>query len=381
MFTKATNMQAYLKAGIMGFAGSGKTYTASEIALGLHSKIGSNVPVFFIDTETGSDWVLPKFQGKKIELHVLRSRAFADLIPALNEVEKVNGILIIDSITHFWREFTESYAKQRKRTRLQFEDWAYLKSKWAEFTDRYVNSKAHIILCGRAGYEYDYFVNEAGKKELEKTNIKMKAEGEMGYEPSLLILMERVMDMDSKHVSRVAHVLKDRSTTIDGKSFPNPTFKTFEPHIKWLNLGGEHVGFDESRNSDGIIEPVDREWQHISQQRTILLDEIETLLCEYFPSTGKDDKAAKIKHLKQAFGTAAWERIKTFKPQELKNGFESIKAALGQPSEPIVPVEPQPLTFGQVVPALSEDDIDWNKIEAEAQKRLEEKRQIAAVEG
>jgi len=35
---------------------------------------------------------------------------------------------------------------------------------------------------------------ESGKKNLEKTGIKMKAKGELGYEPSLLVLMEREMD-------------------------------------------------------------------------------------------------------------------------------------------------------------------------------------------
>ncbi|EIZ8497214.1 TPA: hypothetical protein OO727_004346, partial [Shigella flexneri] len=35
LFQRAINTQAYLKAGIMGFAGDGKTYTASELAIGL----------------------------------------------------------------------------------------------------------------------------------------------------------------------------------------------------------------------------------------------------------------------------------------------------------------------------------------------------------
>ena len=35
LFQRATNTQAFLKAGIMGFAGDGKTYTASELAIGL----------------------------------------------------------------------------------------------------------------------------------------------------------------------------------------------------------------------------------------------------------------------------------------------------------------------------------------------------------
>src|SRR4051812_32554365 len=44
----------------------------------------------------------------------------------------------------------------KKRSRLHFEDWGYLKSEWRKFTDRFVNSQLHIIVCGRAGFEYDY---------------------------------------------------------------------------------------------------------------------------------------------------------------------------------------------------------------------------------
>ena len=54
------------------------------------------------------------------------------------------------------------------------------------------------------GYEYDYFEDEAGKKQLEKTDIKMKAEGEMGYEPSLLVLMERHTVMETMKAYRTA---------------------------------------------------------------------------------------------------------------------------------------------------------------------------------
>ena len=54
----------------------------------------------------------------------------------------------------------------------------------------------------------------------------MKAEGELGYEPSLLVLMEREMDMAKMEVRHTARVPKDRSTLLDGRDFYNPTFDT-----------------------------------------------------------------------------------------------------------------------------------------------------------
>ncbi|WP_410501155.1 hypothetical protein QK891_01075 [Escherichia coli] len=70
LFQRAINTQAYLKAGIMGFAGDGKTYTASELAIGLVMLMrqrgieAGNRPVMFLDTETGSDWVNPALMRK-----------------------------------------------------------------------------------------------------------------------------------------------------------------------------------------------------------------------------------------------------------------------------------------------------------------------------
>lgn len=53
----ATNKMAYGKVGIYGTAGSGKTRTASEIAIGLHKAIGSTKPVVAFDTEPAFSFV------------------------------------------------------------------------------------------------------------------------------------------------------------------------------------------------------------------------------------------------------------------------------------------------------------------------------------
>jgi hypothetical protein len=60
-------------------------------------------------------------------------------------------------------------------------------SRWA---GKFLNSPLHFVIAGRAGYESDIEENEeTHKKELTKTGIKMKTEGEFGFEPSLLIQM------------------------------------------------------------------------------------------------------------------------------------------------------------------------------------------------
>lgn len=328
LFSASTNSQAYLKAGFMGFAGDGKTFTATALAIGLVELMrergleAGNLPAFFLDTETGSDWVKPQFEAANIELFTAKTRSFIDLKDSIREAEEGASVLLIDSISHFWRDLTESYAERKNRTMgLQFQDWAWLKKEWGHFTDLFVNSKCHIIMCGRAGYEYDFFEQDGGKKELQKTGIKMKAEGETGYEPSILVLMAKKRDMETGKVWREGSIIKDRANLIDGKTFVNPTFEHFRPHIEFLNLGGEHVGVDTTRNSQSLVRTDGKpQWQYDKEQKEIALDEVAELLRKHHGGQSKQEKDVRSDKLEQAFGTRSWKRVETLPRDKIEAG-------------------------------------------------------------
>ena len=113
MLKPAKNKMAYAKVGLYGSAGSGKTRTASEIAIGLHKAIGSTKPIAAFDTEPAFSFVLPLFEHAGIELLVAdESRALSDLMDFMDEAEKECDIVIIDSITHVWRDAQESYLRR-----------------------------------------------------------------------------------------------------------------------------------------------------------------------------------------------------------------------------------------------------------------------------
>lgn len=324
LFKKAENTSAYAKVGLLGFAGGGKSYTASHIAtglVGLMRRAGLDAglrPVYFLDTETGADWVEPIFRDEGIDLHTAKTRAFFDLLAAIREAEQGASVLIVDSISHFWRELCDTYLKTKKRKRLEFQDWSVLKAEWGRFTDLFVNSGVHIVMCGRAGFEYDYFEDSDGKKQLEKTGIKMKAETETGYEPSLLVLMERRMDMETRKVYRVGHVLKDRAARLDGKEFKNPKFKDFLPHFQALNFGGQQLGVDTTRDSGELFDSNgDSDWRREAREKDIALDEIMEVLVKYYPGQTAEAKKAKADLLERFGGTRSWERIKALRPAEV----------------------------------------------------------------
>ena len=161
----------------------------------------------------------------------------------------------------------------------------------------------------------------------------MKAETEMGYEPSLLILMERELEMETKKVYRVGHVLKDRFGFIDGKSFKNPTFENFMPHITSLNLGGKQLGIDTSRNSEDMIEAGSESWPLEKRQREIWAEEIEGLLVKHYPSMSAEHKQSKLGMIEKVFHTRSWTKVQNLPSAAIKDGFEQMKYML-EPPEP-----------------------------------------------
>jgi hypothetical protein len=343
---------AFAKVGLLGFAGSGKTRTATEIAIGLHKSLNSKKPVVFMDTETGSDFVLPIFKSHNIELLVSKTRAFKDLAEGLKEAPSISDILIIDSLSHFWVDIVESYRKKKGVTRLSFQDWGILKPMWGnDFSTPFVTSALHIIVCGRAGFEYDYFEGEDGKMELYKTGTKMNAEKDFGFEPSLVIEMERVKNpeatqeyksaktkdqktkaakrmMAEREFIRMATVLKDRSDIMDGKVFYNPTYQDFAPHWESINIGGEHKPL-ESGDSTGLFDSKgDNDWSRRKKMSDIALEEIQGELVNKWPGSSVQEKKMKTDFLFWVFDTRSWTAIEGFSLENLNGGLKQIRDML-----------------------------------------------------
>jgi hypothetical protein len=340
-FQLAENQQAYLKAGIMGFAGSGKTFTASLMAKGIYERLKTNRPVFFMDTETGSDFLVPKFKEWLIPFYVTKSRAFTSLLEGVKAAEKDASVLIIDSISHFWREVQDAYKRAKNRNRLVFQDWMAIKDQWARFTDLYLNSQVHIIMCGRAGYEYDFFEDESGAKQLAKTGTKMKAETDMGFEPSLLLEMvrERIENKDGrvegKLWNHVCYVLKDRTTLIHGQKFINPDFKCFEPVFNFLNIGGQHIGVKTDKDSTNLFRPgSDENFFEKKRLKEVLIEEIQGELVSAFPGQSAEDKKTKTDLIAVCFGTRSWTALADMDLEKLKSGLQKIREEIKKTKTP-----------------------------------------------
>lgn len=336
LLKKAENNMAYLKLGIFGSNGSGKTYTAGIFARELHKKLKLKKPVAFIDTETGSNFEVSRFEKEKIEFFIGRTRSFSDLLEITKESENDCSVLIIDSISHFWKELQSAFMKKNKQTFIQMQQWKILKDQWQKFTDLFINTKLHIIMCGRAGNVYEYQDSDEGKKELITTGTKMRAESDMGYEPSLLLEMEQLRDSGktgSKNINR-CHVIKDRSDTIDGKFVDYPTFDFILPHFEFLNIGGEHKGVDTSRTSEHVFQTnTDNGYVQKNKEQDIFSQELENLLFIKYPGRSDDMKKKRLEICKKVFGETSWTSIISRTAEEINFGIKAIEAEFNKTKE------------------------------------------------
>lgn len=330
-FTDLDNTKPYLKAAFEGFAGCGKTFTAAQVAIGLHKRIGSKLPIVIFDTEKAAKFLKPLFAEAGIEVRLRESRSFADLKETMKRMreQKISDILLIDSITHIWENVLQSYMDKKNRTRLEFQDWGIIKPTWKrEFSEPFVNDPYHIVMTGRAGFEYENEVNkETGKREIFKSGVKMKVEGETAYEPDILVLMERFEEVlgDDKKVWREATVLKDRANLIDGKTFKNPTFNDFLPSVNAMleNPAVRNPNIVQEGDTAMMFKDEESTYQW-RRERDKAVEELNGLLDRIAPGTGKAEKQLKSDLRMFALGSDSDTAIADMKPEDIRAGYKKI---------------------------------------------------------
>lgn len=364
---KAENKTAFAKIGIYGDAGSGKTFTASCIAIGLHKFAKCTKPIGFFDTEPSLSYVLPLFEAAGVEVLCFdTSRALSDLMRFMDDAENECSIVIIDSITHVWRDVQRSYidkvnegrARYKKQPieKLEFQHWGAIKEVWGKFTDRFLSSKVHVVLCGRMSSIYEYQTNDNGKKELITNGTKMATEKELGYEPSLLI--EMIKHREHGKIINRALIEKDRSNYLNGaeidftphkgvnkKNIYN-VFDSLQDHFKHLNLNGTHFDSMNSRDSKDMYPDVaESDWPNEQRQRAIWAEEIQGLMLKHCPSQSAEDKKRKGELLDAFAETRSWTKVESMHSEKLKEIHRNMKAFLEHESAETAALPTETLTI------------------------------------
>lgn len=330
-----------LKAGLYGDAGSGKTWTATLLAVYVKQYFKLAGDIYFFDTETGAEFVDKKIVFPATGRHLVgvKSRTLGDAIEFLGVAEERGAsVVIFDSVTHINEEVDRSFLIQlneelarrgkAKRKKIEWQDRGELNKVKARFTDAYLNAKTHVILCGRSANIWEMSEDEDGKKELNKIGTKMKTDANLAYEPSYLAEMvrENAYVNGVQQIVRTMTVLKDRFSVMDGKQFQNPTGETFLPHLQLLTPGAVNEVDVAKQTPMEVSEEGDTKWAQERLNRTIACEKIQSLFVKNIPGRGAQEQKAKAIALEQVYGTGSWTEIETkIQARVLMEGLKTLE--------------------------------------------------------
>jgi hypothetical protein len=337
LFAATANVKRPFKMSFEGFAGDGKSYTMGLVVLGVWIAEGRKKNVAMMDTERSSKQYVSLFakegltEGKN--WFVTPSRSLADFTKILKMCEEDDAIFMIDTATHLYEEMVQAYLKANDRKKVLVQDHASLKPMWKErFSTPYVNASCHTFFTGRAAWEYAMEENdETGKKEFYKSGIKMRGDNETAFEPDLLVLMQRIEEINGKDVEvfRQATIMKDRSTLLDGQVLKRPTFKDFEPVYRYLCQGTAERGTVKETSMEAELRTsVDRDWLANRKRAEIYFEEIEGLFRSYLPGQGPKEKKVQSDIFYTVFTTRSASAIGAMRAEELDAGRRAIEYLL-----------------------------------------------------
>jgi hypothetical protein len=226
-FKKAERTQLYLRCALFGPSGSGKTMTALRMAKGIAEKMG--VPFAVIDTEARS---ASKYADRiSFDVDDLGEKTIDHYIAAMNECIRAGyKVLVIDSLSHAWRELTEEVDRitQQSISKTSFSAWGKVNPKQKRFIDAILNFPGHIIATMRSKTEWVIGEGKGGKITPEKMGLAPEQGKGIEYEFDLLI------ELDQKHQ---AAITKDRTGKFQDETIDKPGEDFGVALYDWLSSG------------------------------------------------------------------------------------------------------------------------------------------------
>lgn len=214
--------KAKIKMALQGSAGSGKTYSSLLLAQGLTNGDFSKIAI--IDTENGSADLYAHLGNYNV-LTLTPPFTPDNYNKAIDVCEKAGiEVIIIDSISHCWDYLLDYHSSLAGNS---FTNWAKITPLQKAFTDKILQSDAHIIATMRT--KQDYVLNQKdGKYIPEKVGLKAVQKDGLDYEFTI------VFDVDIKHFAVSS---KDRTGLFMGKPEFIINSATGRKILEWCNSG------------------------------------------------------------------------------------------------------------------------------------------------
>lgn len=235
-FRKANRAYTFLKIGIEGPSGAGKTMGALLIAKGLATSLDN---IALVDTENGSGELYA--DDPRVGYTYMYARMEPPFTPAkyvqlIKEcVEAGVEVLVLDSLSHAWKYILSYKETLDSRGGNSYANWGKAKPIYDELKNAILFSPLHIIACMRSKAEYSVQTNAAGKSEVKKLGVNPIAEPENEYEFTC------VFTVDKEHMATTLMTGKDRT----GLFGDDPSFRISDDTGKllrtWLSSAGAPI--------------------------------------------------------------------------------------------------------------------------------------------
>lgn len=224
-FQKASKKSSRLRLSLIGVAGSGKTYTALNIA----RHLGGSVAL--VDTERGSaSKYSDVFEFDVLELETFSPQTYIDAIQAAEEAGY--NVLIIDSLSHAWTGKDGALdqvtrATKRSQSGNTFAAWRDVTPMHNAMVDAILNARLHVITTMRAKTEYVQEKNEkTGKISVRKVGLAPVQRDGLEYE------FDVVADLDQDNNLIIG---KTRCPLLAGMVIPRAGKEVAQKLLTWLS--------------------------------------------------------------------------------------------------------------------------------------------------
>jgi len=181
---KAQRQGARLLIQLSGVSGSGKTYTALQLAYGLANQDASKVVMIDTENRRGSLYANALPGGAQFNIIDFYAPFSPDrYIEAIDAACNAGAeVIVIDSVTHEWESEggCEWIANQTR-----FPDWKRAKAMHKRFMTHMLQSPAHIIACTRAREKVDF----SDPKNPRPLGIQPIQEKNFSFEATVSLLM------------------------------------------------------------------------------------------------------------------------------------------------------------------------------------------------
>lgn len=206
----------HLRLSLAGVSGSGKTYSALEVArLLVEGQEGPAGEVAGIDSENKSMLRYAHPRGPfRFRYLPLTEPKLVNYTKAIELAARNRfGAIVVDSMSHAWDSMLNMVGNSGKR------GWGDVRPHERAFWDALLNYPGHVIACFRVKSEYLESEDDRGRTKVTKVGLKAVQRENTEYEFDIALRLDRMGESVTVEKTRCSDLATDKPMSYLGKEF------------------------------------------------------------------------------------------------------------------------------------------------------------------